>query len=220
MPSWHDGGAFFVMSDWILHVLYITAITAEAMTAALAAGRRSMDWVGVCLLGAVTALGGGSVRDMLLDHHPLVWVAHPEYVLLTALAALATVAVARFMHRLQRLFLLLDAIGLVVFTVIGCNIALEMDLPLVVVIVAGMITGCVGGVLRDILCNEIPLLFRKELYASVSIVTGALYVGGLKLGLDHDLVMFAAMAVGLSLRLLALRFNWNMPRFVYTKDLH
>lgn len=198
----------------------MVAITAEAMTAALAAGRRSMDWVGVCLLGAITALGGGSVRDVLLDHHPLIWIAHPEYLLLTAAAALGTIAVSRIMDRLQNVFLFLDAIGLVAFTVIGCNIALSLDLPLVVVIVAGMITGCVGGVLRDILCNEIPLLFRKELYASVSVVTGVLYVGGLGLGLHHDLVMFGAMAAGLALRLLALRYNWNMPKFVYTKDLH
>ena len=208
------------MSVLILHALYVVAVTAEAMTAALAAGRRSMDWVGVCLLAAVTALGGGSLRDVLLGHHPLVWVAHPEYLLLTAAAALATVAAARFMHRLRQMFLLLDAIGLVVFTVIGCNIAIGMGLPVVVVIVAGMITGCAGGVLRDVLCNEIPLLFRAELYASVSVVTGLLYLGGLRLGLPHDAVMFAAMGFGLAMRLLALRYGWNMPKFVYTRDLH
>lgn len=208
------------MSVLILQVLYVVAITAEAMTAALAAGRRSMDWVGVCLLGAVTALGGGSARDVLLGHYPLVWVAHPEYLLLTAAAALATVTVARMVDRLRSLFLLLDAIGLVAFTVIGCNVAIGMGLPVVVVIVAGMITGCVGGVLRDVLCNEIPLLFRSELYASVSVVTGGLYVAGLGLGLPHGAVMFAAMGIGLAMRLLALRYNWNMPKFVYTKELH
>lgn len=208
------------MSILVLHALYVVAIIVEAMTAALAAGRRSMDWVGVCLLGAVTALGGGSVRDVLLDHHPLIWVAHPEYLLLTAAAALATIAVARVMHRVKRLFLFLDAVGLVAFTVIGCNVAMEKELPVVVVIVAGMITGCLGGVLRDILCNEIPLLLRSELYASVSIVTGGLYVAGIHLNLPHDAIMFAAMAAGLAMRLLALRFNWHMPKFVYTQELH
>ena len=208
------------MSVTILHILYLIAITAEAMSAAISAGRRSMDWVGVCLLGAVTALGGGSARDVLLGHYPLVWVAHPDYLLVTAAAALSTIAVARVMHRLRPMFLFLDAIGLVVFTVIGCSIAMEMDLPVVVVIVAGMITGCVGGVLRDILCTEVPLLFRAELYASVSVVTGGLYVAGLLLDLPHDAVMFTAMAFGLTMRLLALRFGWNMPKFVYTRDLH
>lgn len=208
------------MSILVLHVLYIVAITAEAMTAALAAGRRRMDWIGVCLLGAITALGGGSVRDVVLGHHPLFWVAHPPYLLIAAGAALATVFIAPVMHHLRRLFLFLDAVGLVVFTVIGCNVAMEMNQSVVIVIVAGMITGCVGGVLRDLLCNEVPLLFRRELYASVSIVTGMLYVTGLHFDLPHDPVMFFAMAFGLVMRILALRYDWHMPRFVYTRELH
>jgi uncharacterized membrane protein YeiH len=208
------------MSMMVLHILYLVAITAEAMTAALAAGRRSMDWVGVCLLGSVTALGGGSFRDVLLGRHPLIWIEHPSYLVVTICAALATIAVARAMPHLRALFLLLDAVGLVVFTIIGCNIALALGEPVVVVIVAGMITGCVGGVLRDVLCNDIPLLFRRELYASVSIVTGAIYVSGLGLGLPHDPVMIAAMALGLTMRILALRFDWHMPKFVYTEALH
>jgi len=150
----------------LFHALYIVAIVAEAMTAALAAGRRSMDWVGVCLLGCVTALGGGSTRDVLLGHYPLSWVEHPNYLAVTAGAALVTIAIARVMHHLRSIFLILDAIGLVVFTVIGCNVALDLHLPFIVVIMSGMITGCVGGVLRDVLCNDIPLLFRSELYAS------------------------------------------------------
>ena len=204
----------------MFEALYIVAIVAEAMTAALAAGRRSMDWVGVCLLGCVTALGGGSARDVLLGHYPLSWVQHPWYLLVTAGAALFTIALARVMHRLRGLFLFLDAVGLVVFTVIGCNVALDLGLPLLVVIVSGMITGCVGGVLRDVLCNDVPLLFRRELYASVSVVAGALYVGGLAAGLPHDPVMVGAMAIGLALRLAAIHYGWNMPQFVYHRDLH
>ena len=204
----------------LFHALYLVAIVAEAMTAALAAGRRSMDWVGVCLLGCVTALGGGSTRDVLLGHYPLSWIAHPYYLAVTAGAALLTIAIARVVHHLRAVFLVLDAIGLVVFTVIGCNVALDLDLPFLVVIVSGMITGCVGGVLRDVLCNDIPLLFRSELYASVSVVAGSLYVAGLAAGLPHDPVMIVAMATGLALRLLAIRYGWNMPKFVYTRDLH
>jgi uncharacterized membrane protein YeiH len=204
----------------VLHTLYLVAITAEALTAALAGGRRRRDWFGVCRLGGITARGGGSGRDLVLGHHPLGWVQHPSYLLLTVAAALATIAGARFMRRLRVIFLLLDAVGLVVFTVIGCDVALGLDQPVVVVLVAGMITGCVGGVLRDVLCNDVPLLFRSELYASVSIVTGALYLSGLGLGLPHDAVMIGALALGLAMRILALRFHWHMPRFVYTEQLH
>jgi uncharacterized membrane protein YeiH len=204
----------------LLYALYLIAIVAEAMTAALAAGKREMDWVGVAMLGCVTALGGGSTRDVVLGHYPLSWVAHPEYLLLTAGAALFTIAIARYMHRLRNIFLFLDAVGLVVFTVIGCNVALGLQLSPVVVIASGMLTGCVGGVLRDILCNSIPLLFRAELYATVSIVTGMLYLVGLKLGFHHDGVTAFAMVVGLALRLLALRYGWSMPKFVYGGNIH
>jgi len=204
----------------LMHSLYLIAIVAEAMTAALAAGRRNMDWVGVCVLGCVTALGGGSARDLLLQHHPLSWVEHPSYLLITGGAALATIVIARFVHHLRGLFLLLDAIGLVVFTVIGCNVALALELPVLIILVSGMVTGCVGGVLRDILCTDIPLLFRSELYATVSVAAGGVYVLGLSFDFNHDVVMLAAMAIGLTLRLLALRFNWSMPKFVYDRDVH
>lgn len=204
----------------LLQTLFVIAIIAEAMTAALAAGKREMDWVGVCLLGCVTALGGGSMRDVLLGHYPLSWVAHPSYLLLTGGAALFTIAVARYMHKLRNIFLFLDAVGLVVFTVIGCNVAIGLQLPVVVVVASGMITGCVGGVLRDLLCNSIPLLFRAELYATVSIFTGLLYIGGLSLSWNHDGVMAVAMASGLALRLLALRYGWSMPKFVYGGNIH
>ncbi|WP_038226243.1 trimeric intracellular cation channel family protein [Xanthobacter sp. 126] len=210
----------YVSPQTLLHILYLVAIVAEAMTAALAAGRREMDWVGVFLLGCVTALGGGSVRDVLLGNYPLSWVAHPSYLIVTGGAALGTVFLARVMDHLRQVFLFLDAVGLVVFTVIGCNVAIGLGLPVIVVIAAGMITGCVGGVLRDVLCNEVPLLFRAELYATVSILTGLLYVAGPLAGLPQPLTMAIAMAAGLTLRLLALRFGWSMPKFVYTKDLH
>ncbi|MFG1403909.1 trimeric intracellular cation channel family protein [Xanthobacter sediminis] len=204
----------------VFKVLYIIAIVAEAMTAALAAGRREMDWVGVCLLGSVTALGGGSVRDVLLGRHPLTWIEHPSYLLITCGAALGTILVARYMHHLRHLFLFLDAVGLVVFTIIGCNIAMGLGMPVVIVIASGMITGCVGGVLRDVLCADVPLLFRAELYGTVSIVTGGLYVAGARLGVSHDPLMIGVMLLGLGLRLLALRFGWRMPKFAYTETLH
>ena len=184
----------------LFHALYILAIVVEAMTAALAACRRSMDWVGVCMLGCVTALGGGSMRDILLGHYPLAWVQHPYYLLVTAGAALLHDRNrSRHASSAQTSFSFLDAIGLALFTVIGCNVALDLQLPFLIVIMSGMITGCVGGVLRDVLCNDIPLLFQSELYASVSVVAGALYVGGLAAGLPHDAVMITAMAAGLAL---------------------
>ena len=207
-------------SDMVLYALSLVALAAQAMTAALAAGKRSMDWVGVCMLGCITALGGGTIRDVLLGHYPLVWVQHPSYLLLTAGAALATILIARLVHRLNTAFLVLDAIGLVVFTMAGCDVARQIDpsLPLLIVVVAGMITGCAGGVLRDILCNDVPLLFRAELYASVSIVTGLFYSTAFGLKLNDELWTALTFVLGLSLRLLAIRYKWEMPKFVFNED--
>jgi uncharacterized membrane protein YeiH len=203
----------------MLQIIFVIAVAAEAMTAALAAGRRKMDWFGVCVLAAVTALGGGTMRDTLLGHYPLSWVKEPWLLLVCCGAALITIAVARFMERLRWPFLVLDALGLVVFTIIGCNVALEMGQSPVIVIVAGMITGIAGGIMRDVLCNDVPLVFSSQLYATVSIVTGVIYYAGLQLNLVHDVVTVLAIVIGFTLRIMAIRFNWAMPKFIYDKDL-
>jgi uncharacterized membrane protein YeiH len=205
-------------SDFVLHWLSLLALTAGAMTAALSAGRRSMDWAGVAMLGCITALGGGTIRDVLLGHYPLAWVQHPIYLLVTAGAALVTIPIAHLVHRLNTAFLVLDAIGLVIFTMIGCDVAWQMNASLPIVIVAGMITGCAGGVLRDILCNDVPLLFRAELYASVSIVTGLFYTTAFGLKLNDELWTALTFVLGLSFRLLAIRYKWEMPKFVFDAD--
>lgn len=203
----------------MLHVIFVVAIAAEAMTAALAAGRRRMDWFGVCVLAVVTALGGGTMRDTLLGHYPLSWVADPNLLLIAAGAALFTIAIARFMETLRWPFLILDALGLVVFTIVGCNVAMEMGQHPIIVIVAGMITGIAGGIIRDVLCNDIPLIFSGELYATVSIVTGVIYFFGLQWGAAHEFVTILAIIVGFSLRVFAIMFNWGMPKFIYDKEL-
>jgi len=203
----------------MLLIGFYIAITAEAMTAALAAGGRKMDWFGVCLIACVTALGGGTMRDILLNHYPLVWVANPYVLLLVCGAALLTIPLARLVERLRWPFLLLDALGLVVFTVIGCNIGIEAGVHPIIVIVAGMVTGTAGGILRDVLCNDIPLIFQGELYASVSMVSGILYYAGLTAGVQPDLMAIIAMVFGFTLRVLAIAFKWEMPRFVYDRDM-
>ena len=203
----------------MLSVLFYIAVTAEAMTAALAAGRRKMDWFGVCFLACVTALGGGTARDVLLGHYPLFWVKTPYVLLLVCGAALLTVVIARVVDRLRWPFLLLDALGLVVFTIVGCNVALEMNVHPLIIIVAGMVTGITGGILRDVLCNDVPLVFSKELYATVSIVTAVVYYVGVIAALPIDLVVLIALAVGFPLRVVALMRKWEMPKFVYDKDL-
>ena len=198
-----------------LLVVYLVAITAEAMSGALAAGRRNMDIFGVAVIAFVTALGGGTLRDMVLGHYPIGWTQHPEYVYLVISAGLLTTLVARYMHRLKHVFLVLDAMGLIAFSIIGCNVALELGYPPVVVVMAGMLTGISGGILRDVLCNQVPVVFRRELYASVSLIVCVLFLGLLQLGLHLDLSTAISFGVGLSLRLLAIWRCWRLPIFSF-----
>lgn len=203
----------------MLDVIFYIAIAAEAMTAALSAGRRKMDWFGVCLLACVTALGGGTIRDIFLDHYPLYWVDNPYILLLVCGAALLTIAIVRYIDRLRWPFLLLDGLGLVVFTIIGCDIAMEVGAHPLIVLVAGMVTGIFGGILRDVLCNDVPLVFSGELYATVSIVTAAIYYFGLAANIVPEVVITVALLVGFPLRVLSILKKWQMPKFVYDRDL-
>ena len=171
----------------MLIVIYLIAITVEAMSGALAAGRRNMDIFGVAVIAFVTALGGGTIRDLILGHFPIRWTQHPEYIVLVISAGLLTTVIARYMHHLKRVFLVLDAMGLIAFSLIGCSVALAMDYSIIVAIMAGMMTGICGGMLRDVLCNQVPLVLRRELYASVSLVVCALFIGLRELGIDTDL---------------------------------
>ena len=196
-------------------VIYVVAIAAEAMSGALAAGRRNMDAFGVAVIAFVTALGGGTLRDVVLGNYPIGWTQHPEYVYIVISAGLATTLLARHMHHLKKVFLVLDAMGLIAFSLIGCNVALGLGYPPVVVVMAGMMTGICGGVLRDVLCNQVPVVFRRELYASVSLAVCVLFLslrwGGIPTGSN----MLVCFALGLLLRLSAIRFHWRLPVFSY-----
>ena len=198
----------------LLDILTVVAISAEAMTAALIANRFRMDWFGVAVIGAVAALGGGTLRDVLLNHYPLAWVKAPWLLLLTTVFALIGSALAARMQRLRHLFLILDAMGLVVFTVGGCNVAYELHQSPSVCVIAGMATGCAGGVIRDVMCNVVPLLFQQELYASVSAAVACVYLYCFEVARMPQLsAVSIAMITGFLLRGLALRYNWRMPSF-------
>lgn len=199
----------------MLTYIYILAITAEAMSGALAAGRRNMDMFGVSVIAFITALGGGTIRDILLGHFPVSWTQHPEYIYLTVSAGLITMLIARFMHHLHKIFLLLDAMGLIAFTIIGCNVALELDYSTPIVVMAGMITGIFGGILRDVLCQRVPVVFRHELYASISLLVALLYLQLEQMGLNHDLNLILSFATGIMMRVAAIYWHWSLPVFSY-----
>lgn len=202
----------------MLSIIFLIAITAEAISGALAAGRRNMDMFGVAFIAFVTALGGGTVRDVLLGNFPVVWTQHMLYIYLTVGAGVATMFIAQFVQRLRRLFLFMDAMGLVAFTIIGCNVAIKLHYELPVVIMAGITTGIFGGILRDILCGTTPHVLREELYASVSLLVALQYLLMLHLKVPEAITLAVVFITGLSIRMLAIRFKWSLPVFSYDPE--
>lgn len=204
----------------MLTILWAIGITAEGVTGALAAGRERMDLFGVTMIAIVTALGGGSLRDVLLGHHPLTWVKDPEYLLLVAGAAIVTVSIAGIMKYFRQLFLVLDGLGLVVFSILGARVALEMGHGVVIAVAAAVITGVARGMMRDLLCDRIPLVLRDELYASISVLAALLFVGMLRLGVAENVAVISTLVAGFVLRMLALRFRWRLPVFAYEESYY
>lgn len=203
----------------MLTVLYVLGLTAESMTAALAAGRQRMDMFGVMLIASVTAFGGGTVRDLLFGHYPLRWVDEPIFLAIVLGAALVTVLASFLMDYFRTVFLVLDAVGLSTFALLGAQVALELGYNPLIVIVSSVVTGVFGGVLRDVLCDRVPLVFSEELYASIAILVAVMYMSMLHFNLDEtigsQLVIVICLIFAFGLRLLAIFYRISLPVFEY-----
>ena len=199
--------------DILLYWVALAAVAVNALTGVLDAGRKQMDLIGVVMVGCATALGGGTVRDLLLDR-PVFWISDQTYLVVALATTLLVFFAVRGLRLPPRLFLIPDAVGLALFTIVGTQVALEWQAPWLVASLLGVITGVVGGVLRDVLCNDVPLVFvRGELYASAA-WAGALALIGLQaLGLSAVAAAWISMAVVLVARLLAMAFRITLPTY-------
>lgn len=197
----------------LLYWVGLAAVAVNALTGVLDAGRKNMDLIGVVMVGSATALGGGTVRDVLLDR-TVFWISDQTYLVVALATTLVIFFAVRGLRLPPRLFLIPDAVGLALFTVVGTQVALEWQAPWLVASLLGVITGVVGGVLRDVLCNDVPLVFvRGELYASAAWIGALVLIGLQTLGVSAVTAAWSGMAAILAARLLAMAFRITLPTY-------
>ncbi|TNE56033.1 MAG: trimeric intracellular cation channel family protein [Bacteroidetes bacterium] len=174
------------------------------------ASARNFDWFGAYVIGLVTAIGGGTTRDILLNVTPF-WMQEPSYLLVTGLALLATLLFNEKIYRLQKTLFLFDTIGLGLFVVVGIEKSFGAGFPVWVCILMGTITGSVGGVIRDVLINEIPLLFRRDIYALACVAGGLVFFGCQYLALSTAVTSILAALSVILVRLAAVKYHIQLP---------
>lgn len=201
-----------------IHLLDLVGTVVFAITGALAAGRKRMDIFGVVVLGCVTALGGGTLRDVILGIRPVFWISDTYYLAVAAIAAIGTFVLARRWKLPGMVLMYADAVGLAVFTVIGFQRGFNETHVYSIAIVMGVTTGVAGGVIRDVLSGEIPLIFRQEIYASASLCGAAVLALLSHLQLPSLVTVSAAVLTTLVIRLAALHLNLALPLFRLEED--
>lgn len=197
----------------LLYYLNIFGIIVFALSGALMAGRYKLDPFGVVVLAFVTAVGGGTIRDTILQT-PIFWVVETYYLFVVLATALLTIVLIRQPKRIPKRFLLIaDAFGLALFAVLGTQKSIALGAPISVAIVMGTITGVAGGMIRDVLCNVIPMILSKEIYALAAILGGGLYVTFHLLGWPENEAIIVAITGALLLRLAAIYWRVSLPAF-------
>lgn len=195
----------------LLYWVGLAAVAVNALTGVLDSGRKQMDLIGALLVAVATALGGGTVRDLLLDRH-VFWIADQTYLTTALLTGLLSFFVIRSFRIAPKWFLIPDAIGLALFTIVGTQVALQWETPWLAASLLGVITGVLGGVLRDILCNDVPSIFLKsELYATAAWLGALSLIALQQIGVSSVHAAWIAMGIVFALRLLALRFRITLP---------
>jgi uncharacterized membrane protein YeiH len=196
----------------IRHILDLAGVAVFAISGVLTAGRKRLDWLGVAVIAVVTAIGGGTLRDVLLDRYPIFWIADPTYLLVILGATAFTLFYVRFRIPNPRALLIADALGLAFFTIGGVQIAQQAGLSGLLAVLMGTITGVAGGMLRDVLCAEIPLILRRgQLYASSTLVGATLYLVLERAGVARDPAALIGMGTIVVVRFAAILWRLELP---------
>jgi len=196
------------------YLLSLLGVGVFAISGALAAGRKSLDLLGVLVIAVVTAIGGGTLRDLLLDRHPIFWIQQTEILVVILAAAAFTLVYVRFRDPPERALLIADAMGLALFTISGTQLAEAAGVAGVNAVIMGVITGVAGGVVRDVLTAEIPLILRRgNLYATASIAGAAAYLILKANGIPQPVSSLTGIGLIILLRLAAIVWNIRLPTF-------
>lgn len=193
-------------------IVDLVGVFVFAISGALAGREKKLDLFGIFIIAFVTALGGGTLRDMMIGRTPVFWMKEPIYFAMIFFGALFALVLQNKIHYLRKSLLLFDTIGLAFFTILGAEIALSFNLHPVVVISVATMTACFGGVIRDILCNEIPVIFHREIYATACVVGSIVYLGLKEIGFMSDYIYLVAIAVIIAIRLLAVKYAFELPK--------
>jgi uncharacterized membrane protein YeiH len=205
-----------MLNTGFLHIIDILGTFSFAVSGAFFAMEKKLDPFGVLIIAFVTAIGGGTLRDVLIGNVPVGWLRNETATVTILLGYLVSMFFEARLRRFTTTLFLFDALGLGLFTIIGIEKAIELDFSIGICVALGTITASFGGVIRDVLLNNVPLVFRKEIYALASIVGGLFYFGLLKIKIDEDAAKIVCILLIFCIRLFAVKFKLGLPAF-YTK---
>jgi len=196
-----------------INIIDILGTFSFAVAGGFAAMDKKLDPFGVLIIAFATAIGGGTIRDLLLGRLPVAWLTNSVAIWAIIIGAISTLFFSTSLKKFDKLLFYFDAMGLGLFTMIGIQTALEEKLSIGICIMIGTVTGCFGGVLRDVLLNNVPLIFQKEIYALASIMGGLAFFLLLRLQIPLNYSYVSGILIVFAVRVLAVRFSWSLPRF-------
>lgn len=198
----------------LFYLFDITGVIVFAISGSLAAGKKRLDIFGALVLALVTALGGGTIRDIILNREPIFWISDLTYIYVVITTTVIVYFVRRYLYKASKVLLYADAFGLAIFSVLGTQIALQQNVPGLVAIIMGMLTGVAGGVIRDLFRDEIPLILHREIYATAALAGAATFVGLVEIISSPFVCLILAAMVTLILRLAAIKWDFSLPLFI------
>lgn len=196
----------------IIYLLDLIGTFVFAISGIRVAARNDMDIFGASVVGFVTAIGGGTVRDLLLNNHPITWMADITYPIVILAAVPFTFLMGKKLNNFSKTLFIFDTIGIALFTIIGMEKALSLGLNPLIAGMMGMISAVVGGIIRDVLCREIPLILRKEIYATACLLGAVVFYMGLELSLPHNLNYLITTVVIITIRTVSIKWNMSLPK--------